>query len=87
MLALPEVTAPAGFGPTAVGLVGIWVLLAAEALLMAEVNLTLLERAKPEDAGTIATLREMAERTLGKPGKSEFSMGNQWSRNLPLEVI
>jgi tyrosine-specific transport protein len=69
MLALPEVTAPAGFGPTAVGLVATWALLVAEALLMAEVNLELMRQAKPEDAGKIVTLRKMAEQTLGKPGK------------------
>lgn len=73
MLALPEVTAPAGFVPTAVGLTATWALLTAEALLMAEVNLTLLERADPQDAGKIVTLRHMAERTLGKPGKSELN--------------
>lgn len=69
MLALPEVTAPAGFGPTAAGLVATWALLVAEALLMAEVNLELMKQAKPEDAGKIVTLRKMAEQTLGKPGK------------------
>ena len=69
MLALPEVTAPAGFIPTAAGLCLTWVLLAAEALLMAEVNLALLERAKPKDAGKIVTLRQMAQKTLGKSGK------------------
>lgn len=69
MLALPEVTAPAGFGPTAAGLIATWALLVAEALLMAEVNLELMKQAKPEDAGKIVTLRKMAEQTLGKPGK------------------
>jgi tyrosine-specific transport protein len=69
MLALPEVTAPAGFGPTAAGLIATWALLVAEALLMAEVNLELMKQANPEDAGKIVTLRKMAEQTLGKPGK------------------
>ena len=38
MLALPSVSAPAGFGPTATLLVGLWGLLTAEALLIAEVG-------------------------------------------------
>lgn len=41
MLALPSVTAPAGFGPTAALLVGLWGLLTMEALLIAEVNLNI----------------------------------------------
>jgi tyrosine-specific transport protein len=69
MLALPEVTAPAGFGPTAAGLIATWALLVAEALLMAEVNLELMSQAKPQDEGKIVTLRKMAEDTLGKPGR------------------
>ena len=38
-MALPAVTAPAGFGPSAATMVACWALLAAEALLLAEVNL------------------------------------------------
>jgi hypothetical protein len=71
MLALPEVTAPAGFYPTAAGLLATWALLTAEAMLMAEVNLALLARSKPEDAGKIVTLRQMAQRTLGPGGKGK----------------
>ena len=39
MLALPSVTAPAGFGPTAALMVALWGLLTMEARLIAEVNL------------------------------------------------
>lgn len=42
MLALPAVSAPAGFAPSVTALVGVWALLTAEALLIAEVNLALL---------------------------------------------
>lgn len=93
MLALPSVTAPAGYGPTATLLVGLWGLLTAEALLLAEVNLSVGAAILPPwhplnsgDAasgagsteggseggaapGRIVTLRQMAEHTLGEPGK------------------
>jgi tyrosine-specific transport protein len=89
MLALPAVTAPAGFIPTAAGLSATWLLLTLEALLLAEVNLTLMDRQQsrdrrehaslvnqesPTDAASspprLITLREMAEETLGAPGKA-----------------
>lgn len=62
ILALPAVTAPSGALPSGVGLVGTWVLLTAQALLMAEVNLELLSKSKKR---SMVTLRQMAERTLG----------------------
>lgn len=65
MLALPAVTAPAGFLPSAAGLTTTWAVLLLEALLMAEVNLSLLDGATLKGGGII-TLRQMAERTLGK---------------------
>ena len=41
ILALPAVTAPAGFLPSAATMVAVWALLAAESLLLAEVNLAI----------------------------------------------
>ena len=48
VLALPAVSAPAGLAPSATALVGVWALLTAEALLIAEVNLSLLGAKKRE---------------------------------------
>lgn len=69
ILALPSVTAPAGFAPSAATLVGVWALLTAEACLLAEVNLALW-RDKERDGGSgdVVTLREMAAATLGPSG-------------------
>ena len=39
ILALPSIAAPAGFLPSAATMVACWVLLAAEALLLADINL------------------------------------------------
>eukprot|EP00887_Chlorella_sp_A99_P006995 scaffold2.g6995.t1 len=69
MLALPAVTAPAGLVPTATSLCGMWVLLTLEALLIAEVNVALHEERGEKDARSIITLHQMAEATLGSPGK------------------
>ena len=96
MLALPQVTAPAGFVPTTAGLGITWAMLTMEALLLAEVNLDIWHRTKnsnefyaeiskeadaatplSEDGGSrqqdvggkLVTLRQMAEETLGAPGK------------------
>lgn len=66
ILALPEITADAGFVPSSVGLVAIWTFLVAQALLLAEVNIQLMST-KQDD--TILTLRAMAEETLGYGGK------------------
>ena len=41
ILALPAVTAPAGFVPSAATMVAVWALLAAEAMLLAESNLAI----------------------------------------------
>jgi hypothetical protein len=89
MLALPEVTVPAGIVPTAVSLTATWVLLTLDALLIAEVNLAARaarDASRAEKAGEgggassggsaaagsgIVTLRQMAEFSLGKAGKSE----------------
>lgn len=72
MLALPAVTAPAGLVPTAASLCGCWVLLTLEALLIAEVNIAVHEERGEADASSIITLRQMAESTLGSPGKCEW---------------
>lgn len=79
MLALPAVSAPAGIAPTSAALVGIWVLLTLDALLIAEVNLAArtardAAAAAAADngsggaapAGDVVTLRQMAEFSLGK---------------------
>eukprot|EP00897_Mesotaenium_endlicherianum_P004229 jgi/Mesen1/3834/ME000207S02840 len=44
ILALPAVTAPAGFFPSATVLCSVWAFLVVEALLLAEVNISLLQR-------------------------------------------
>lgn len=67
MLALPSVTAPAGFLPTAAGLTGTWALLVCEALLMAEINIA-IRNASPTTNDEMITLRHMAEHTLGRSG-------------------
>jgi hypothetical protein len=79
MLALPSVTAPAGFGPTATALTAMWALLTVESLLIAEVNLRVSEGLTAEggsgsgaDDGRIVTMRQMAEATLGPSGKGAF---------------
>lgn len=79
MLALPAVSAPAGIAPTSAALVGIWVLLTLDALLIAEVNLAArtardAAAAAADDGsggaapagGDVVTLRQMAEFSLGK---------------------
>ena len=76
-LALPQVAAPAGFPATAAALTGAWGLLTAEALLLAEVCLTMMRErnADREEHGRAATsasvsLRAMAGRTLGPLGSA-----------------
>lgn len=48
ILALPAVAAPAGFGPSTAVLVGCWLLLSLDALLIAEVNLSIRWVLKPD---------------------------------------
>jgi tyrosine-specific transport protein len=76
-LALPQVAAPAGFPATAVALTGAWGLLTAEALLLAEVCLTMMRERNIDrgEHGRSATsssisLRAMAGRTLGPWGSA-----------------
>ena len=80
ILALPSVTAAAGFAPSAATLTGVWALLTAEALLLAEVNLALVQErdgelggdnASPSSPTPVVTLREMAAATLG-PASGHF---------------
>lgn len=72
ILALPDTTQDAGFVPSTTGLVGVWAFLVGQALLLAEVNINLMEiQAEEEEevtssSSTILTLRTMAEKTLGK---------------------
>lgn len=77
ILALPSVTAAAGFAPSAATLTAVWALLTAEALLLAEVNLALVQERDGELGGggdptssptPVVTLREMAAVTLGQAG-------------------
>ena len=63
VLALPAVSAPAGLAPSATALVGVWALLTAEALLIAEVNLSLLGARKRER-------KQRRRRTRGTRGRS-----------------
>lgn len=70
MLALPAVTADAGLVPSCQALCLTWAVLTLEALLMAEVNLSV--RDPSDDPDTIITLRQMAERTLGPAGKGIY---------------
>lgn len=60
ILALPMVTAQAGFGPTVLLLLGVWALMTLAALMVMEVSLWF-----PPGKNLIS----MAEATLGKPGK------------------
>lgn len=72
ILALPDITRPAGFVPSTCGLVGIWTFLVGQAFLLAEVNIRLMEQENESEErkkDTILTLRVMAERTLGPAGK------------------
>jgi tyrosine-specific transport protein len=74
ILALPDITQDAGFVPSSVGLVGVWGFLVGQAMLLAEVNISLMERQHEEEeeeeeesrGGRMLTLRAMAEHTLGK---------------------
>ncbi|KAH9288300.1 hypothetical protein KI387_032417 [Taxus chinensis] len=72
ILALPASTAPAGFIPSAVSMVICWGFLVFEALLLAEVNVTLLKQQDPSHSkkheSEVISLRTMAEKTLGKWG-------------------
>ena len=75
VLALPETVSPAGIGPSSVVLFGCWGLLVCEALLLAEVNVSLM-RERDEyrlvhgrgHSPVAISLSEMAGRTLGKEG-------------------
>jgi len=71
MLALPEATAGGGFIPSAGIMIVSWLILTSEALLLAEVNLSVKEKRRKEtgeDPDTVITLKEMAEKTVGPVG-------------------
>ena len=76
VLALPAATAEAGILPASGALIGVWILLVCDALLLAEVNVGIM-RERDEDRLThgrghspvVISLSDMAERTLGHEGK------------------
>lgn len=72
ILALPASTAPAGFIPTSVSMVICWGFLVFEALLLAEVNVFLLNKRDTSHGqkgkSEVISLCSMAEQTLGKWG-------------------
>ena len=76
VLALPAATAEAGILPASGALIGVWILLVCDALLLAEVNVGIM-RERDEDRLThgrghspvVISLSDMAERTLGTEGK------------------
>ncbi|CAI5484954.1 unnamed protein product [Closterium sp. Yama58-4] len=80
VLALPSETAPAGFFPSSMVLIGCWAFLVLEALLLAEVNVSLLKErsdksntanasgAEAERGSDVLSYRTMAEATLGPLG-------------------
>ena len=80
MLALPAVTAPAGFAPSAAALLGCWLYMVMTGLLVAEVNLSLL-CAVGNGSGT--GLISMVKRTLGGGGTALAWAG--LSRRLELQ--
>lgn len=67
ILALPAVSAPAGFVPTATALLCCWALLTLEAVVIAEVNVA-VGRAKGGGEYRSTTLTEMTQSTLGSAG-------------------
>lgn len=70
MLALPEATAGGGFIPSAGIMIVSWLILTSEALLLAEVNLSVKEKQSKtgNNQDTVVTLKDMAEKTLGPIG-------------------
>ena len=63
MLALPVVTGIGGFIPSIILMVFIWLFMATTGMLLLEANLAL---------GVNLSLISLAEKTLGKPGKSNY---------------
>ncbi|GAQ78159.1 Tryptophan or tyrosine transporter protein [Klebsormidium nitens] len=70
ILALPGISAPAGFIPATSIMVGCWGFLVGEALLLAEVNVELLKGVAGDKnrASDVLSLRTMAQKTLGPAG-------------------
>lgn len=64
MLALPTATAPLGPLPSSLVLLTVWAALLAEAMLIAEVNISVTEQ-RSDDTRRVTTLRQMADATLG----------------------
>ncbi|CAD7704974.1 unnamed protein product [Ostreobium quekettii] len=69
MLALPAATAGGGFFPSAGIMTVTWGFLILEALLIAEVNLTIMKKQQARgETPRVVTLRQMAAETLGPTG-------------------
>ena len=75
-LALPAATAPSGIVPAGGALLGVWIMLVCDALLIAEVNLKMMRERDEErlihgrgHSPVVIPLNEMAERTLGEQGQ------------------
>ncbi|KAG0558976.1 hypothetical protein KC19_10G069300 [Ceratodon purpureus] len=70
ILALPAITAPTGFLPSATLMCISWAFLLLEALLLAEVNVELMRRREPEEElhSQVLSLRTMADETMGPLG-------------------
>ncbi|PIA58579.1 hypothetical protein AQUCO_00500483v1 [Aquilegia coerulea] len=74
ILAIPQKTSPAGFVPSAIAMILCWGFLLIEALLLAEINVFLLNKNKKrkmtEKDFQIISLTTMAQETLGEWGGS-----------------
>lgn len=66
VLALPAVTLPAGVIPSTIALVGAWLYAVVSGLLLAEVNLRMMQQSGSPNAGLLA----MIEHSLGRVGAS-----------------
>ena len=70
ILALPAKTLEAGFGPSAIALVGSWAYMAATALLIAEVNVNTLCATERK----AVSIKSMAQETIGDVGTVSSSL-------------
>ncbi|GAB4854929.1 hypothetical protein Ancab_023517 [Ancistrocladus abbreviatus] len=71
ILALPKKISPAGFVPSSISMIICWGFLLVEALLLAEINVSLLGRKKRVnkfDRVEVISIRTMAQETLGEWG-------------------
>ncbi|XP_014498258.2 uncharacterized protein LOC106759550 isoform X1 [Vigna radiata var. radiata] len=71
ILALPEKAFPAGIIPSSISVIGCWIFLLIEALLLVEINVALMNkkrRKKDENELDVISIRTMAQETLGDWG-------------------